>query len=106
MSDTTIINVIEPPIEKVVVNVIETDTVKVNVSEIGERGSHGGQYEHQQAIAASVWDIVHNLGYKPGGIVVKDSAGSLWLPGEIDYIDDNHLTLTFNAAFGGVAYLS
>jgi hypothetical protein len=63
-------------------------------------------YTHTQSIAASTWTVTHNLGYKPGGIKVFDSADTEWF-GSIVHIDDNSLTIDFNGSvFGGKAYIS
>jgi hypothetical protein len=48
---------------------------------------------------------VHNLGFKPGGVLVTDSAGSEVL-GSITQIDTNTVQIDFSTAFGGFAYLS
>ncbi|RIV20340.1 hypothetical protein DYU11_20015 [Fibrisoma montanum] len=65
-----------------------------------------GSFLHTQSTPASVWTINHNLGYRPAGIVVRDSAGSLWAY-EVEYLTTNTLTLSFgNAQFAGSAYLS
>lgn len=63
-------------------------------------------YRHVQLVAASTWTVVHNLGYKPAGIVVIDSAGTTIEGGAVTYVDDTTLTLTFAVAFGGEAYVS
>jgi hypothetical protein len=57
-----------------------------------------------QNSAAQVWSITHNLGKNPS-VSVADTAGS-WVVGQVDYINDNELTITFNAPFPGVAYLN
>lgn len=54
--------------------------------------------------ARSVWNINHGMGKRPS-VTVIDTAGSV-VQGEITYIDDNNLTLTFSAAFKGTAYLN
>ena len=61
-------------------------------------------HRHTQNVASSSWVITHNLGFYPN-IVVKDSAGSI-VEGEIAYDSANQVTLTFQAAFSGMAYLS
>ena len=61
-------------------------------------------YYHTQGTSSSSWVIAHNLGFYPN-IVVKDSAGSV-VEGEIAYDSLNQVTLTFQAAFSGTAYLS
>lgn len=63
-------------------------------------------YTHLQGVASSLWTINHNLGYKPGGIMVFDSGDTQWL-GQVTHIDDNTLTIDFNGnTFGGKAYIS
>jgi hypothetical protein len=64
----------------------------------------GGTYHHDQAVAAQVWTINHNLGFNPS-VNVQDSAGTLVF-GNVVYVDVNTVTVTFSAAFGGVADLS
>jgi len=51
-----------------------------------------------------VWAITHNLGKNPS-VSVADSAGS-WVVGEVEYLNNNELTITFNSSFSGVAYLN
>lgn len=65
-----------------------------------------GAYRHVQSIPAAVWSVVHNLGYRPGGVLVEDSAGDDAWGGEVTHVSDNELTITFGAEFGGKAYLS
>jgi hypothetical protein len=62
--------------------------------------------EHNQISGAPVWTIIHNLGYKPGGIVVEDSAHNDVFGYHVNHIDDTTLTLTFSVFFSGYAYLS
>lgn len=64
----------------------------------------GAGYTHTQSIASAVWTINHNLGYVPN-VRVEDSAGTV-VEGDIDVVDVNTLTITFSAAFGGIAYAS
>ena len=59
-------------------------------------------YTHKQAQAAKVWTIIHGLGKRPS-VTVVDSAGTAVI-GEIEYLDDNTVRLTFCAAFSGTAY--
>jgi len=57
-----------------------------------------------QSTPATSWSITHNLGKFPS-VSVVDSANTQVI-GEVDYIDDNSLTITFTAAFSGKAYLN
>lgn len=62
------------------------------------------RYVHTQSVASSSWVISHDLGKFPS-VTVIDSANNTVL-GDINYNTDNTLTLTFSAAFTGVAYLN
>ena len=59
-------------------------------------------FRSEQAQAAKVWTITHGLGKRPS-VTVVDSAGTAVI-GEIEYLDDNTVRLTFCAAFSGTAY--
>lgn len=81
----------------------------------GPTGPGGGDptilsYRHVQSSALPIWTIHHDLGYKPGGVFVVDSAGVQQI-GRITHIDNNTLTIAFfvnnlPASFGGEAELS
>lgn len=67
-------------------------------------------YRHVQGVPASVWTINHNLGFFPGGIMVRDSSGDLH-EGQIEYLDINTVRISFFAAgvpasFSGEAFIS
>ena len=67
----------------------------------------GGQdYEYNQAfpVAASKWVIQHNLGRFPS-ITTVDSAGSE-ITGAVTYDNENKITVVFNSATSGNAYLN
>lgn len=57
-----------------------------------------------QAIAIDVWEIKHNLNKYPS-VTVVDSADSIVI-GDVTYIDENNVRLTFSGAFSGKAYLN
>jgi len=61
-------------------------------------------YFHDQGVPSQVWTVQHNLNKRPS-VTVVDSAGSDVI-GKISYINDNELTITFNASFSGSAYLN
>lgn len=64
----------------------------------------GGTYIHTQNSSSSTWSITHNLGYYPS-VSVVDSGDNVVI-GDVTYLSINSLTITFNASFGGKAYLS
>jgi hypothetical protein len=61
-------------------------------------------FTYTQSTASATWNIQHNLGKNPS-VSVADTAGTL-VVGQVDYIDNNNLTITFISAFAGVAYLN
>jgi hypothetical protein len=105
--------------EETVVQVNEVTNVVIKTEEVitplvvgvegpqgpqGAPGAGGSTYHHSQPIAATVWNITHNLGYFPN-VTVIDSSGAV-VEGEIEYLDMNSVRLTFGAGFAGDAYLS
>lgn len=61
-------------------------------------------YVHEQVVSSSIWTITHNLKYYPS-VTVVDTANSV-VHGDVHYIDENTLTISFNGAFSGKAYLN
>lgn len=59
---------------------------------------------YEQQTAASIWNVVHNMGKRPS-VMVFDSANDE-VHGDIFYNDDNRVTLTFSSSFSGVAILN
>lgn len=64
----------------------------------------GGNYTHNQLTAASTWTITHNLGFFPA-VSIVDSGGN-YVIGDVNYVSQNVVSVSFNASFGGKAYLS
>lgn len=61
-------------------------------------------YVFTQEVASNVWNITHNLNKFPS-VTIVDSGGSV-VEGDITYIDNNSLTVTFVGGFTGKAYLN
>jgi hypothetical protein len=57
-----------------------------------------------QGVAATTWNITHNLGKFPS-ITVIDT-GNTVVTGEYNYTSNINVTLTFSAGFAGKAYLN
>jgi len=57
-----------------------------------------------QAVPSLVWSIQHNLGKFPSVSVVD--TGNTTVISQIDYIDNNNLTITNSSQFAGKAYLN
>lgn len=60
-------------------------------------------YFHPQNNAAEVWIITHNLGKYPN-VKVLDSH-KIQVFGDVQYLDENRVKVTFGGAFSGTAYL-
>lgn len=61
-------------------------------------------YVHNQISPSSEWTINHGLNKYPS-VAVVDSAGTKCV-GDIQYINQNTVTITFAAEFSGKAYLN
>lgn len=57
-----------------------------------------------QAVAATVWNITHNLNKFPSVSIINNN--NIVINGEVTYIDNNNVTLNFSAGFSGTAYLN
>lgn len=57
-----------------------------------------------QTVPATVWNIPHGLGKYPS-VMIVDTSDNVFM-GEIQYIDNNNITLTFTSAIDGKAYLN
>lgn len=74
----------------------------VDVQRVGMAG--GDTYVHTQSVAATLWEIQHNLNKYPSCTVV-DSAGTV-VVGEIEYVSKQLIRLRFTAPFSGRAFLN
>ena len=74
----------------------------------GPRGPQGppgdGALQYTQSGAATIWQITHNLGFKPN-VRVQDSAGTD-IEGDVHYNSNNAIQINFSTAITGIAYLS
>lgn len=61
-------------------------------------------FVYTQAVASAVWEVQHDLDKYPSVSVVSDDNVQVF--GEVTYIDLNNLTITFNGAFSGKAYMN
>lgn len=63
-----------------------------------------GAYTYTQSSPSTTWTINHNLGFRPA-VTVVDSGGTT-VVGDVTYVSENSLSISFSSSFGGVAYLS
>lgn len=80
------------------------DSARNPINPSGPGSSVDLNYIHHQTTALSTWTVVHNLGKKPS-VAVVDSGENQWF-GDVQYIDDNSLSIIFSTAFTGKAYLN
>lgn len=64
----------------------------------------GASYVHTQSVSASTWTISHNMGFFPS-VSVVDNGGNMVI-GDVLYITENQVSISFSASFGGKAYFS
>jgi hypothetical protein len=61
-------------------------------------------YLHDQQVASTTWDIIHNMNKYPS-INIVDSSNDI-IMGDVKYNSLNQLTITFTANISGKAYLN
>ena len=61
-------------------------------------------FEFTQGVAATTWNIQHNLGKFPSVSVINNN--NIVINGEVTYINNNNVQLNFSAGFSGKAYLN
>ena len=79
---------------------ILSTTIQAAIEEVRAKS----KFVHTQTSAATTWSITHNLKFYPN-VSIVDSALSHVI-GEVTYIDENNLTVSFTSAFSGKAFLS
>lgn len=70
----------------------------------GPPGTDGFQFVYSQMTPTAVWDIAHHLNGFPS-VTVVDSADNVVI-GDVHYVSNNEITITFSGAFSGSAYFS
>lgn len=93
-------NIENKPIIPTKTTELENDAGFITVNDVPKPST----YTHNQLLAANEWIIKHNLGKYPG-ITIVDSAGSVII-GDITYISENEIKVSFTGAFSGKAYLN
>lgn len=79
----------------------EDEYTLIDVNTYGGGDKH---FTHNQSSASSTWNVSHNLGKFPS-ISVIDSSKNV-VVGDVQYVDNNNLIITFTAAFSGKAYMN
>lgn len=79
----------------------KNDTI-VHVTPLDRQRMQG--YVHYQTTVSSTWAITHNLGKYPS-VTVVDSDGNVII-GDVKYVSENEVKVSFTSAFSGAAYLN
>jgi hypothetical protein len=96
------------PIRKIIagggINIYEINVggdEKLVIAAVGS-GTGDKFYEHDQVTPSTTWLVNHNLQKFPS-VTTVDSGNNVVI-GDVDYITNNQLVVTFTSAFGGKAY--
>jgi len=84
--------------------IVNQDSPNQVVVRVGGGNENTRRHVHTQASPSSVWTINHTLGGKPS-VMVVDSADTVVI-GEVSYVSNTQITVTFSAPFSGFAYLT
>lgn len=79
-------------------------TVKMETSVPIMQGPMFATYTYDQMVASKSWEIEHNLNCYPS-VSIIDTGGNLVM-GEVKYISNNKLIVSFSSIFSGKAYLN
>lgn len=79
---------------------ITSTTVQDAIEEVRSRS----RYVHDQPTASNTWSITHNMRFYPNVSIVDTALSKV--VGEVTYLSENALTVTFSHSFAGKAYLS
>lgn len=71
---------------------------------IAGMGASDAHHIFEQSLPAEVWTIAHPLSKRPS-VTVVDSAGTVVF-GEVEYLDESTVRITFRGGFSGKAYLN
>ncbi len=82
---------------------VSTSTVALTGT-VTSNGESLTSFTHNQTTTATSWTITHNMGKNPS-VTIVDSANT-YVVGEIDYINNNSLTVSFKSDLKGKAYLN
>ena len=62
------------------------------------------RHVHTQSTSSTIWTINHSLGGRPS-VTVVDSSDTMVI-GEVTYVNNTQVRVSFSAAFSGKAYLT
>jgi hypothetical protein len=75
------------------------NSIRVDVVDMGDKN-----YVHNQSVASVTWNVQHNLDKFPSCTMVLSTGQQGY--GDVTFIDENNLTITFSGAVSGKAYIN
>jgi hypothetical protein len=81
-----------------------SEITSTNVQNAIEEVRSRSRYVHDQPTSSSTWSITHNMKFYPNVSIVDTALSKV--VGEVTYLSENALTVTFSHSFAGKAYLS
>ena len=96
--------VVETVEDKTVIKPVELKSFIVEVGIEGPQGPPGVSYVHDQNEPSNEWIILHYLERMPS-VTIVDSSGR-YVIGDVQYLDENVIRVTFSGGFSGRAYLN
>lgn len=102
--------IVSPVAQSVTISTVGAQGVAGAAGATGATGAAGAAgvshatFIYNQNVPSSVWDITHNLAAYPS-VSVLDSTGGLVF-GEINYVSNNRIIMTFSGSFSGQALLN
>jgi|GEM_PF-1942216 len=81
-----------------------SEITSVNVQNAIEELRTRSRFVHNQPSASNTWNITHNMKFFPNVSIVDTALSKV--VGEVEYLTENSLTVTFSHSFAGKAYLS
>jgi hypothetical protein len=85
-------------------SISEDDFYFVSLLHLEGESVYDKNYVHNQSIASSIWEVQHNLNKFPSATMVLSTGQKGY--GDVTYIDENNLTITFASAESGKAYIN
>lgn len=87
-----------------VAKTIEKDVSVAVASKVIVGAGSDKNYVHNQSVPSATWSVAHGLGKKVSVSVVDSTETVVY--GDVQYIDDNNITITFTGAFAGKAFIN
>jgi hypothetical protein len=100
----TTVNLSTPEKNAISLSVPERSITNVNIKGLKSVGKSDANYVHNQTTASNVWTVNHGLNKFPSVTTIDSSERVVF--GEIEFVDENNVVLTFKGSFKGKAFFN